>query len=114
MIVGIRGRRAASHPDPSELKIGGHVEHSGLCKIGLVVPHDPAVVGKIILVRGPGDIDGPVDQGEGWTLVLLSRVESRRQTSIARSRKGSRDRHRAAGFLAPGESVNRVKSLEKG
>src|SRR5882672_10100883 len=114
IIARIRGRRTASHPDSSVLHIGGNVEHSCSRQAGRVVPHDPAIVWEMILVRGPCDIDHPIDQGKGWALVLLAGDEGRGRATVARSRISPGDCYRTAGLLTPGEGVDSVESLEKG
>ena len=64
-------------------------------------------------MRGPSDIDNPIDQSEARALELLAGVESRYHSAIARSWISSRDCHRTTGLLIAGKNVDRMESLEK-
>src|SRR5262249_52335055 len=74
-VPAIEGQRAAGLPDTPGETVGGVIEDSFEVERGGVEASDPAVVGAVIAVGGPGDVDGAVDQRQGGPLVLAQGVK---------------------------------------
>ena len=61
---GIGGQPSAGLPDAAEAAVGRGVVHHDLLQARRIVAEDPAVVGTLVAVRRPRDVDGAVIEQE--------------------------------------------------
>src|SRR5262245_1330738 len=80
-VVAIGCRRSTGHPNTCSAitKAFGRVRRRIECRypaeVGLVKSDDPAVIGVLVAVRSPGNVDRAVDQRKRGPLILLQGVE---------------------------------------
>src|SRR5580700_9014569 len=72
----VSGHAAAGAPDCAAAAVGSQVDDGGLGQSAGVVAHDPSGVRKVVAVRGPGEINGVIDQQQTGAFFVLRGVES--------------------------------------
>ena len=97
--------------------VGSRVEYRGLRHGCCVIADDPAVIGIVVLVRSPGDINNSIDQSEARSLMFILRIE--RYLGVHRPVSGSGDEYGivdgdgAPRLFIPARQIQCVEALEK-
>lgn len=75
----VGGRSGTRHPHGPLASVGGEIENADLLQAGFAITHDPSVIRRLIAVRRPSHVNRAVEQQQGSTFSVGSRVE--RQTA---------------------------------
>src|SRR3954469_3346517 len=114
--VVVDGGRLPRHPDAAVAPVGGRAPDHLLGQALGVVPEHPAVVGALVAVGGPGDVDQTLVQQQPRPLVSAQRIEGDHPVDAAGTgpRHGGLDLDGAAGALGTVAEVDGVQALEVG
>src|SRR6266404_268301 len=112
----VKGRRAACHPDAGQTTVRRCVVDGNSGQRCRVIADEPAVIGRLVFVRRPREINHSVGKGKGRSLVLVpwvkgNRSAGRTETSVARSGYRSADRFWPGKLLIARYQIQSVQSL---